>query len=222
MLDLFCGAGGCAVGYHRAGFDVVGVDKSFQKNYPFEFRQADAFEYVKHNGHLFDVIHASPPCQGYSVTRHVHKKKHPLLLEDVRLMLQSTGKLWVIENVPGCPMINPALVCGLALGLGVKRHRLFEGSIPLWSTNCPSGHRGEYLTVVGHDVFSKAGFLGWGTVFGGSAPKTRDNRRRLPFSLAKLAMGIDWMNRNELSQAIPPAYTEFIGKQLLRFMENNP
>ncbi len=199
LLDLFCGAGGCSVGYHRAGFDVVGVDNRPMPRYPFEFHQADALEYCREHGHEFDAIHASPPCQQFSVAKVLNPKcHHPDLIADTRNALQATGRPWVIENVPGSPLRFPAQICGLALGLKVKRHRLFEGSFLLLGTPCPKGHRGD-----------------WVTVFGGGAPKIPDNRRRANMKQRQEAMGIDWMGRDEMSLAIPPAYCEFIGKQLL-------
>src|SRR5690348_16558972 len=129
LLDLFCGAGGCSMGYHRAGFEVVGVDIKPQKNYPFEFHQADALEFLKIHGHEFDAIHASPPCQRYSVGRHIHQSggNHPDLVHPTRSLLEATGKPWVIENVMGSPVAGVTL-CDLMFGLKVLRHRLFETS----------------------------------------------------------------------------------------------
>ncbi len=203
LLDLFCGAGGCAVGYHRAGFDVVGVDIRPQPRYPFPFVQADAlrppFDLTK-----FAVIHASPPCQRYSVAGNINGgQRHPDLVAATRDQLVSTGKPYVIENVPGAPLHFPLTVCGLSLGLRVKRHRLFESNVMLFAPACQGHASGD-----------------WVTVFGGGAPAVADNRRRAPVGAARQAMGIDWMSRGELSQAIPPAYTEWIGKQLLRILKN--
>lgn len=222
LLDLFCGAGGAAEGYHRAGFEVMGVDHHPQPRYPFEFCLADALEYMVNGGWKgFDAIHASPPCQRYSVAGNISgNERHPDLIEPVRRLLQATGKQWVIENVPGSPLRFPALVCGLALGLGVKRHRLFESSVLLFGTVCPAGHRDDYLSVFGHGAQEKLGGKGWVTVYGGGAPRTADRRRRASAELAAVAMGIDWMTRDEMSQAIPPAYTEFIGRQLLNALGN--
>lgn len=224
LLDLFCGAGGCSMGYHRAGFEVVGIDHKPQPRYPFEFVQADALEYLVAHGREFDVIHASPPCQRYSTGTRVWRGRasnHPDLVGEVRNLLVATGRQWVIENVEGAPLSSPALICGLALGLGVKRHRLFESPILLFGTVCPAGHRGDYLSIFGHGAQEKVGGKGWVTVYGGGAPRTADRRRRANAELSRQAMGIDWMNRDELSQAIPPAYTEFIGRQLFRALENN-
>ncbi len=219
LLDLFCGAGGCAVGYHRAGFDVIGVDRKPQPRYPFPMVVADALQ-PPFDLTRFDAIHASPPCQAYSRTKNIgNAATHPDLVAATREMLESSGRIWVIENVVGAPLRCPATVCGLALGLGVKRHRLFESNAFLWSTTCPLGHRGDYLSIFGHGAQEKVGGKGWVTVYGGGAPRTADNRRRASAALAAIAMGIDWMNRNELSQAIPPAYTEWIGLQLLDILE---
>ena len=221
LLDLFSGAGGCAVGYHRAGFDVTGVDCKPQPHYPFRHVVADALEYLALHGAEYDVIHASPPCQRYTQAARLNDSadRHPDLVAPVRGLLEQSGKVWVIENVPGAPLHFSALVCGLALGCGVKRHRYFESSVLLLGTTCPPGHRGDFLSVFGHGSAQRVGGKGWVSVFGGGAPAKADNRRRADAELARKAMGIDWMNRDELSQAVPPAYTEFLGKQLLRALK---
>lgn len=218
LLDLFCGAGGAAVGYARAGFEVVGVDINPQPRYPFEFHQADALTYPLDG---FDVIHASPPCQAYSVANNIHGKNHPDLLPITRERLIESGTAWVIENVPGAPMhvgpptllspeINGVIVCGLALDLNVKRHRLFESNRPLTGTKCPPGHPGDWLLVFGHSVLER------GTVIGkAKGGGNRIKRKHTTIARGREAMGIDWMNRDELSESIPPAYTEWIGQQLL-------
>lgn len=203
LLDLFCGAGGAAMGYHRAGFDVVGVDIKPQPHYPFEFVQANAMDVpFKMLGKRFDAIHASPPCQAYSAaTRHIASDDHPKLIDDLRDKLTRGRLPYVIENVPGAPLKNPVTLCGLSFGLRVKRHRLFELTFPLLVPPC-DGHTENYFVIFGHEV--------------------RDRRhghaagRKNKLADGRVAMGIDWMNRGELSQAIPPAYTEFIGKQLIQ------
>lgn len=200
LLDLFCGAGGAAMGYYRAGFDVVGVDIKPQPRYPFEFVQGDALEYCAAHGHEFDVIHASPPCQGYSAMRHLpwlKDRDYPLLIPVTRLALQATGKVWVIENVSRSPL-NGAELCGAALGLPISRHRRFESSHLLLFPSCP-----------GHDV-----------LFAGSRNMGRKGRNGGVMGLAenqnaREALGIDWMPLRDMRQAIPPAYTEYIGRQLL-------
>lgn len=141
LLDLFCGAGGAAMGYHRAGFDeIVGVDNRPMPRYPFTFVLADALEYVREHGHEFDAIHASPPCQAFSALKTMkNAKQHPDLLTPTRALLQSIGKSWVIENVYGAPMYHPLIIlCGtmfdleLADGSGeLRRHRIFEHSFPI-------------------------------------------------------------------------------------------
>jgi site-specific DNA-cytosine methylase len=127
LLDLFCGAGGAGMGYHRAGFEVVGVDIAPQPHYPFEFHQGDALEYLAAHGHEFDAIHASPPCQRYSSIQRITKNKHkwPDLVDPVRQLLIKSGKPYVIENVQGAPLRVDAFMCGSMFGLGMIRHRIF-------------------------------------------------------------------------------------------------
>lgn len=215
LLDLFCGAGGCSVGYHRAGFDVVGVDHRPQPRYPFNFVQADVFDYLEsHSVKHFSVIHASPPCQAYSAANNIHgRKDHPDLIGSTRCWLQDCARRWVIENVPRSPLQSPVQVCGLALGLGVRRHRLFESSEFLFGTEC-GNHKEDYVIVFGHGARGRAHQTG---VAKGGGPVIY--RPTIPLERAKVAMGIDWMTRGELSQAIPPAYTHFIGAQLLRAIQ---
>lgn len=205
------------MGYHRAGFtEIVGVDIKPQPRYPFEFIQGDALEFLKQHGGEYDVIHASPPCQAYSAANNIHgRKDHPDLIEPTRRLLMSIGKPWVIENVERSPLLYPTLICGLALGLGVRRHRLFESDRLFFGTGC-GDHRQDYASVFGGGARGRAHQTGR-TAKGG--PITR--RPTLPLSRAKAAMGIDWMTRDELSQAIPPAYTEFIGRQLLAQLETS-
>lgn len=203
LLDLFCGAGGAAMGYHRAGFEVVGVDLAPQPHYPFEFHQADAMAFPLDG---FDAIHASPPCQRYTVGRKIHNsgERHPDLVATTRERLVVTDVPWVIENVVGAPLRRAVTLCGTMFGLKVFRHRLFECSCPVLvpphsahdgSTGATDGYstkargRNGYICVAGHNFIRQE---------------------------AAEAMGIEWMaSRYELAQAIPPAYTEFIGRQLL-------
>lgn len=209
LLDLFCGAGGCSMGYHRAGFEVVGVDVNPQKNYPFDFIQADALVFV---GGLdfwdFDAIHASPPCQAYSRSRNngCHRDA-PALIPQVRKMLIESRLPYVIENVVGAPLECPVEICGAIFGLktgkfDLARHRLFETSFAMLAPAC-SHHRGRTIGVYGSGTnsYHRAKF--------GRCVKESEKRE---------AMGIDWMTRKELTQAIPPAYTEYIGRQLIRFV----
>ena len=203
LLDLFCGAGGCSVGYERAGFDVVGVDIEPQKNYPFEFHQGDALRFVAAHGHEFDAIHVSPPCQAYSQASQSQRnagKDYPDLLAPTRDALNLTGKPWVIENVPGAPMRADFKLCGCHFGLALRRERWFETSWRAFELQPPHNHTGAVVSVVGH------GSPSWVRATLGYTPTIVHYRA---------AMGIDWMNRDELSQAIPPAYTSFIGARLL-------
>lgn len=212
LLDLFCGAGGCSVGYHRAGFDVVGVDNRPMPRYPFEFLQADALEILADTGFLagFDAIHASPPCQAYSVANNIHgRTDHPDLIQPVRDLLLAWDGPYVIENVPGSPLNNPATICGLSLGLNVKRHRWFESNVFLMIPPC-AGHRGDWLLVFGHTVLERGHVIGKAKG-GGNVIR----RKHTSTDRGRTAMGIDWMTRDELSQAIPPEYTHMLGEQLL-------
>ena len=213
LLDAFCGAGGCSWGYVQAGFRVVGVDIVEQPNYPFDFVKADALAYITEHGHHFNVIHASPPCQHYTVLRKRHAdKNYPDLVGPTRQALRRSGRLWVIENVPGAPLHNPVLLCGSAFApYAIQRHRLFESPAALDGTPCrherftprfPPNRSGRIrlagvVSIVGHGAGKSGGF---------SAP------------LGRWAMGIDWMTKAEISQAIPPAYTRWIGKQLLEVL----
>jgi DNA (cytosine-5)-methyltransferase 1 len=198
LLDLFCGAGGAAMGYHRAGFEVVGVDIAPQKNFPFEFLQADATEFdtLDH----FDAIHASPPCQDHMQTPH---RKHGTgwMLDHTRQRLRNQIAPWVIENVPGAPMRPDIKICGCQVGLELRRERWFETSWHAFQFAAPHNHPHAVPSVVGHGTPS------WVRQKLGYNPTIADYRA---------SMGIDWMNRDELSQAIPPAYTELIGHQLMQ------
>jgi DNA (cytosine-5)-methyltransferase 1 len=204
LLDLFSGAGGSAVGYHRAGFEVVGVDHKPQKHYPFEFHCADAFAFLEQHGHEFDVIHASPPCQAYSQATLGTGQVYPDLLPETRARLLTTGKPWIIENVPGAPMDAHYEMCGCQFGLPLRRKRYFETNFNGFAMSAPCKHDGPVVSIVGH------GTPTWVRKRLGFNPTIKHYRE---------AMGIDWMNRNELSQAIPPAYTEFIGRQLNEAMK---
>jgi len=217
LLDLFCGAGGCAKGFQRAGFYVVGVDIEPQPNYcGDEFHQADWREFLAAHWHEFDCFHASPVCKGYSHANNIHgRTDHPMEIADVREALEATGRLYVIENVEGAKahMRNPVTICGLSLGLNVRRHRLFECNFPVMVPPC-GDHSGDWLLVFGHTVLERGHVVakakGGGNVI---------RRKHTTTERGRDAMGIDWMNRDELSQAIPPAYTEHIGRQLLAALE---
>lgn len=216
LLDLFCGAGGVAVGYHRSGFDIVGVDIAPQKNYPFEFIRADALEYVRAHGHEYEAIHASPPCQAFSSARFLPQKnghrQHPELVEPTRNLLIASGKPWVIENVVGSPLCRPLLLCGSMFGLAVRRHRLFESSMILFAPGLCL-HPTEAKYVAGRSRSSKRANRSTVVMVYGKGGS------RGHIGQWKAAMGIDWMTMGELSQAIPPAYTHHIGKQLYAYLE---
>jgi DNA (cytosine-5)-methyltransferase 1 len=193
VLDLFCKAGGAGFGYHLAGFDVTGVDQEPQPRYPFEFVRADALTFPLDG---FDLIHASPVCKGYSACAVLNDVSHPRQVEAVRKRLAASGVPYVIENVEGAPLRDPVTLCGAMFpGLRTYRHRLFEASFPVPQPPEPE-HRyplakmgrplraGEWIQVVGH--FSDV-------------------------AAARAAMGIPWMTRDELAQAIPPAYARHVG-----------
>lgn len=219
ILDLFCKAGGCSMGYHRAGFEVIGVDIEPQPNYPFKFIQGDALEVLRSlirekqfAGYTFDAIHASPPCQRYSgiqglaVARNGGYKDHVDLVDPTRELLIETNLPYVIENVVGAPLIDPITLCGATFGLKVYRHRLFESNMLLFEP--PHEPHNDSTPSAGNGISPK-GFIsvcGTGGVRGMTAKEI--------LNYWSMAMGIDWMNRKELAQAIPPAYTEWIGNQL--------
>jgi len=203
LLDLYCGGGGCSVGYERAGYDVTGVDIVKQPNYPkqFKFIQGDALEILDDIEFCrsFDLIHASPVCKRYSFitkvagTNHLHDDD----IEMVREKLKAIGRPYVIENVPGAPLKNYVVLCGTMFGLNVIRHRLFE----CWPE--------IYFPPMGCNHYRKA-------IRPGRRPCRLKNFHSVvghfsDIDFARESMGIDWMGRSDLSQAIPPAYTEWIG-----------
>lgn len=198
------------MGYHRAGFRVIGVDIEPQPRYPFEFIQADALKFIAEHGKRFDVIHASPPCQGYSVTNSLPQcqdRDYPKLLEEVRELLISTGKPYIIENVIGAPLVDSVMLCGLMFGLKVFRHRRFESNLFLMAMSHIS-HRGKEI--------GKGGFCCVAGHGDSNRGKVDPYHRRK--STWEAAMGINWMTKEELTQAIPPAYTEYLGLQLHRWL----
>lgn len=206
-LDLFCGAGGASRGLADAGFEVVGCDIKPQPNYPFKFIQADALTFPW-DFSKFDFIWASPPCQAFTAYKrrpaHVHAKAN--LIPQVRKMLDKTGKNYVIENVGGAPLLDPVMLCGSMFGLDVQRHRYFENTWGMPQRDC------------NHKI--------WTPRF---PPATnRKNLRktvevgvwRIPLEIQQKAMKIWWMSREEISQAIPPAYSEWIARDLLNALED--
>lgn len=201
LLDLFCCAGGAAKGYEQAGFCVDGVDlEDFSKRYPFRFFRGDAVEFIKEHGHKYAAITGSPPCQPYTLAQRIQNNEHPELVEPTRDAMVAAGKPWIIENVVGAPLIDPVLLCGSMFpGLRVYRHRLFESNIALQAPPHPehvakltkmgrAPRPGEFMHVVGN--------------FSGVAQ-------------AREAMGISWMVRDELREAIPPAFTKYLGRFLM-------
>lgn len=204
LLDLFCGAGGAAMGYHRAGWDVVGVDIRPQPRYPFRFIQADAMTFPLDG---FDAIHASPPCQHYSQANRAmgNHENYPDLVAETRARLVASGAEYVIENVVGAPLCCPFMLCGSMFGLRcgagwLRRHRLFECSTLLMG-----------VPECRHPADVSIGVYGNGT----NSWHRKKLGRNITVDEQRDAMGIDWMTRAELTQAIPPAYTEWIGRKLL-------
>ena len=213
LLDLFCKAGGASMGYHRAGFEVTGVDIEPQKNYPFEFVQSDALSLDLDFLKQFDVIHASPPCQGYIQRNKNRETKHPRLIEPLRNILIQNKRLFIIENVVGAPLHNPIMLCGTMFGLKILRHRLFEvWPNPIYFPPATCNHSG---TVAAGDFAAVYAFGGKGHRRG----KGKRDPKSAPGPAWQEAMGIDWMSQSELTQAIPPAYTEWIGKYLIEALK---
>ncbi|WP_282206551.1 DNA cytosine methyltransferase [Kitasatospora fiedleri] len=199
VLDLFCCQGGAGMGYHLAGFDVTGIDLAPQPRYPLAFRQADALAYLAEHGTEFDLIHASPPCQRYTNAQKIRGNEHPDLMQPLRDLLTATGRPYVIENVPGSPLLAPVELCGSMFGLRTYRHRLFETSFPVAALHHPRHlapnakmgrpvRDGEFMHIVG-------------------------NFSNVP--LAREVMAMPWASRDSLREAIPPVYTAHIAAQYL-------
>ena len=206
LLDLYCGVGGASAGYYKAGFDVTGIDLKHGRRYPYKYIKGDVLSYLQDLDFLrsFDIIHASPPCQTYSITQHLRnaqgKSTSKLdLIPQTRTALIASGKQYVIENVPGSPLINPIQLCGSSFGLRVRRHRLFESNMKLTGSVCDHKAQGRPVGVYGslNDQIPK----------GGKTATTIDEGRD--------AMGMPWAIWTELVEAIPPAYSEYIGKQII-------
>ena len=219
LLDLYCCAGGAGMGYHRAGFEVVGVDINPQPRYPFGFVQADALDYLADHAHEYQAIHASPPCQAFTAAGAFNPTvEHPDLLTPTRAALEALAHPYVLENVSGAPMGNYVTLCGSEFGLRardldgavlqLKRHRQFESNVWLWGAG---GCQHDRAVQVG-SVF------GYG---GGMTPAYRDSDTRskgyVPHvTVCAQLVGVDWkMTKRELSECIPPAYTQWLGSQLI-------
>ena len=210
VLDLYCGAGGASLGYHLAGFDVLGVDINPQKNYPFSFLQMDALDF--RNFDEFDLIHASPPCQAHSNLRFIEHNKqftYPDLIPQTRELLKNSGKPYVIENLPTSPLENTILLCGSMFNLNdgvfeIRRHRHFESSFTLPQLNDRCGHYVS-LSVTGYSPYYRDPYLKKGVT--------------VPKFVASRLMGITHATYIELAQMIPPAYTRWIGEQFLQRKE---
>lgn len=221
LLDLFCGAGGCSVGYARAGFDVVGVDIEPQPDYPFEFVQIDALQFLRdlistdcwygdNPVFRFDAIHASPPCQAFSLASlyqgaEKRAEKYLDLVDETRDLLEATGLPYVMENVEGSPLRRDLVLCGEMFGLRVHRHRVFE--LGGWFAMQPR-HAPHRLKGALHNCHIEDGHA---RQVAGNYADHAD---------ASDAMGIDWMDRKALAQAIPPAYCTFIGEQLISHLNS--
>ena len=199
LLDLYCGAGGAAKGYKDAGFTVVGVDNVPQSRYRGDaFIQADALEFLAEHGHEYDAIHASPPCQAYSSMSR-NRGDHPSLYAPTRDGLHFAGKPFVIENVIGAPYHSGFVLCGSMFGLKVRRHRNFETSwLEFLTLRCAHDKQGRPITVTG-DSGGKPSSHSWKGI-----------RSEWP-----LYMGMPWATPKECSQAIPPAYTRYVGERLM-------
>jgi DNA (cytosine-5)-methyltransferase 1 len=198
LLDAFCGAGGASVGYARAGFEVVGVDIAPQRNYPFEFHQADALEYIAAHGHEFDAIHASPECEGYShLTPKKYRANHPLQIGDVRALLQQAGKPYVIENVSNArhELHNPLMLCGSMFGLKIWRHRFFEVEPPILLAPASCYHNFRPIPV-----------------------NSSSGQRTANTAECREGLDMPWASRDEIRKAIPPAYTAFLGAWLMAYV----
>lgn len=206
LIDLFSGAGGAAYGYMLAGFHVTGIDINPQPRYRGDaFVQADALEYVVEHGEDYDAIHASPPCQAYSeATPMAHRDKHPDLIAPIRELLLATGKPYVIENVENARalLINPVMLCGSMFGLNLWRHRYFE-TFPLWLLSPATCNHAELPVLIT-----------------GTTRRKPENGGRMEYSAQQCrdASGLAWMTRNEMDEAIPPAYTEWIGRHLIEHL----
>jgi DNA (cytosine-5)-methyltransferase 1 len=210
LLDLFCGAGGAGAGYAAAGFEVVGVDNRPMPRYPFEFVLADALDVLADRRFLarFDVVHASPPCQRWALASRYNGRDYPDLIGPTRALLAGLAVPWVIENVPGAPLRPDFRLCGCMFGLDLpgvgqlRRERWFETSWGASGSEIPHRHRGPAISIAGH----------------GTPQWMRARTGHIGVAAWRQVMRIDWMRREELTEAIPPPYTEHVGARLLEHM----
>jgi DNA (cytosine-5)-methyltransferase 1 len=205
LLDLYCGVGGASIGYGQAGFEVHGVDLKHGKRYPFTYTRANVLDVLQDDNFIqqFDVIHASPPCQTHSITQHLRNAQGNTtskidLIPETRAALIASGKPYIIENVPGSPLINPIQLCGSSFGLKVRRHRLFESNMVLKGSVCDHKAQGRPVGVYGSLNDQIPG--------GGKTAATIND--------ARIAMEMPWAIWTELVEAIPPAYTRYLGLQI--------
>ena len=212
LLDLFCCAGGASAGYEAAGFDVFGVDVVAQPNYPYPMRVGDALALSSSFLSEFDSIHASPPCQAYSDLAHRNGNgdEWPRLIEPVRAKLAATGKPYIIENVEGSPLQNYVVLCGTMFpGLRVIRHRLFEANFPIEAPDHPRHPLCHTLDKRKAHYGKTNEWVDFVSVNGGGNSSVAS---------ARDAMGISWMTKKEINEAIPPAYTEHVGNALMEWL----
>ena len=211
LLDLFCGAGGAAMGYHQAGFDeIVGIDNKPQPNYPFRFIQMDVFNFYTGPWNQWNLVHASPPCQPFTCLKSVFDStKYQNLIEQTRQYLRAIDAPYVMENVVGAPLRRDLILCAASFGLRSYRHRIFECSFPVKQPDHP-----PHIVRVNRRKTNRRAH--WNA--GGFVTVIGDIGRYV----GPEAMGIDWMSGHELSQAIPPAYTKYIGQQFLQSLSPVP
>lgn len=211
ILDLYCGAGGMGQGLRQAGFEIIGVDIEHQARYPGDFIEADALDFLRDlladegpwSVSHFAAVHASPPCQASTRLRtRWPGRSWPELIAPTRELMIEVGLPYVIENVEGAKLLDPVILCGSMFGLAVRRHRLFETSFALQAPRCRHAEQGRVVGVYGH------------TGSGADRGRAKGEGRRNDVAEWRDAMGIDWMTRDELAQAIPPAYGEHVGHAL--------
>lgn len=205
LLDICCCQGGAARGYHDAGFDITGIDTEPQPNYPYTFIRGDGLKLLADPGFIrqFDAIHTSWPCQGYTNCQKIRGNDHPKLIEPGRELLRATGLPYVQENVPGAPLIDPVELCGAMFGLHTYRHRLFETN---WPLTAPAHPEHVHPTVkMGRPLREGDWYHAVG------------NFSNVPYVRADL--GVPWMTRDGIRECIPPAYTRFVGEQLMAVVE---